>query len=117
MIVRRGEEEGDNEETGRKGGGESMVVQASFKGFGTEHPLTSKTLIPKRCLPVCFCVSQSGGAEAGPPKVTRRKKYPLEIYFRIPISRGSNRVFRGGEEPASVARSLVLQQTFLLLQQ
>jgi len=95
VMIGRREEGGDEEEIGRRGGGKSMVAQASFKGPGTGHPLTSKTLIQKRYLLPWFFVFPNWEAETGPRKVTRRKKYPLENSFQIPISRGSNRVFRG----------------------
>lgn len=96
MIGRR-EEEGWNEgEIRRKGGGESMTVQASFKGPGTGHPLTSKTLIQKRCLlPWVFVFPNRGGGD-GLTKSNEEKKIPTRKF--VPNSnkpRIEPRVFRG----------------------
>ena len=111
MIGRRDGEGGDEEEIGCKGREKSMAIQASFKGPGTGHPLTSKTLIQKRCLfPWVFVFPNRGGGD-GLTKSNEEKKIPTGKF--LPNSnkpRIEPRVSRG-EGSASVVRSFALQQS------
>jgi len=115
MIDRREEEGGDEEEIGRMGGEESMAVQASFKGPGTGHPLTSKTLIQKRCLlPWVFVFPNRGGGD-GLTKSNEEKKIPTRNFLPNSNKPRIEPRFSWGEGSASVVRSFALQQHFLLL--